>query len=326
MNTDDLSLAIENAALTNGYDSCGIISVDDMDGFKKYYQERLKKVPSSETFYKAAGDLTSIKKRFPWARSVIICTFNVGRYRFPKELQGKYSKSFFLSSYNQACSEIQEKRAVFESFLDRLGIRWDGGTRLGHGSIGPLRYAALAAGLGIIRRNNFFYTKDGSFIELVGYVIDRTCRLYHNPDVRPCIENCNLCRKNCPTHSLSEPYTMDPLKCISFYTTFGKGAVPPWLEDEDFREWVCGCDTCQDVCPFNRRHNWDEGIDYPGLDELVEHLQPDQLLAESDDYLREKIIPMTDNHLDPSDTDTLRTCAKRSIGNRINRALQSKLG
>lgn len=324
MKPDNLSLAIEQAATANGYDSCGIISIDDMAGFKKYYQQRLQEIPSSEMFYQAVGDLSGSTKRFPWAKSIIICTYWLGRYRFPEKLRGKYGKGFLLSSYNEVCKDIQEQRSVFEKWLDDQGIRWDGGTNRGHLSIGPLRYAAATAGLGIIRRNNFFYTKDGSFIELVGYVIDKSCRLIHEPDVKPCIENCNLCRKNCPTQSLIKEYTMDPLKCISFYTTFGKGAVPPLIKEEAFQEWICGCDVCQDVCPFNRRHDWNEGIDYPGLEDLAEHLQPERLLSESDDYLKEHVIPMTDNHLSPADIETLRICAKRSIENRISRILKSK--
>lgn len=54
---------------------------------------------------------------------------------------------------------------------------------------------------------------------------------------------------------------MEPLKCISFWKTFGKGTVPSNLKKEIFREWICGCDDCQDVYPYNRRHNWEVGED-----------------------------------------------------------------
>ena len=75
MKPDNLSLAIEQAATANGYDSCGIISIDDMAGFKKYYQQRLQEIPSSEMFYQAVGDLSGSTKRFPWAKSIIIVLF-----------------------------------------------------------------------------------------------------------------------------------------------------------------------------------------------------------------------------------------------------------
>ena len=48
-----------------------------------------------------------------------------------------------------------------------------------HSSIGSLRYVAEMAGLGIVRKNNFLYSEKGSYLELVGYVIDQECELYH---------------------------------------------------------------------------------------------------------------------------------------------------
>ena len=36
--------------------------------------------------------------------------------------------------------------------------------------------------------------------------------------------------------------------------TFGKGAVPPFLTEGMYQEWILGCDNCQDACPHNRRH------------------------------------------------------------------------
>lgn len=69
-----LGQKIHDMALDCGFDDCGIIPIDDMDGFNERLQQREKRVPSSAFFYQAVGDLDSIKKRFPWAKSVIICT------------------------------------------------------------------------------------------------------------------------------------------------------------------------------------------------------------------------------------------------------------
>lgn len=54
-----------------------------MDGFQQRLQEREEKVPSSAFFYQGMGDFANIKKRFPWAKSVIIGTYWLGKYRFP---------------------------------------------------------------------------------------------------------------------------------------------------------------------------------------------------------------------------------------------------
>ena len=94
MDTDKLGQVIYEKALACGFDDCGIIPIDDMDGFQQRLQEREEKVPSSAFFYQGMGDFANLKKRFPWAKSVIIGTYWLGKYRFPPSLQGKYGKAF----------------------------------------------------------------------------------------------------------------------------------------------------------------------------------------------------------------------------------------
>ena len=311
MTNDTLATQIYEQALACGFDNCGIIPLEDMDGFRPLYRQRIRRVPSSAFVYKAVGDLSGIKKRFPWAKAVVICTVWLGKYRFPQALQGLYAKAFLLSPTNRPCEEAQEQRRQFEAWFPVHGIHCEGGSQFGALSIGPLRYAARMAGLGILRKNNFLYTEKGSYVELVGYVIDQPCTLYHTPDLKPCGEKCDLCQRHCPSHALCAPYTMSPLKCVSFLTTFGKGKRPLTLKDRDFGQWVCGCDSCQDACPHNRRHDWTQGEDYPGLEELAPALLPEQLLQCSDAFLRERVLPMTAHHVD--DINTLRHSAERSL-------------
>jgi len=307
---------IIKAAHESGYDDCGIIPLDDMDGFKDNLKKRKRKAPSSAVIYHVVGDLAGIKKRFPWAKSVVICTYWIGRYRFPESLQGKYAKSFLLSPDSPINPEADEKLRHLEKWFEENGIRYDGGANYGFLSIGSLRHAAEMAGLGIIRKNNFFYTEKGSFVNLMGYVIDKECTLYGKANLKPCPENCDLCRKACGTKALKAPYTMSPIKCISFWTTFGKGRCPPFLRKKSFGEWICGCDACQDACPHNRKHDWSVGQDFPQLDELKDCLQPENVLLDIDSGVVEKISQLSANHIGPDEKKAaIRNC-KRSIANR----------
>ena len=120
MDTDKLGQVIYEKALACGFDDCGIIPVDDMDGFQQRLQEREEKVPSSAFFYQGMGDFANIKKRFPWAKSVIIGTYWLGKYRFPPSLQGKYGKAFFLSPSNSVCKESLTARRDFETWFKRF--------------------------------------------------------------------------------------------------------------------------------------------------------------------------------------------------------------
>ena len=118
MDTDKLGQVIYEKALACGFDDCGIIPIDDMDGFQQRLQEREEKVPSSAFFYQGMGDFANIKKRFPWAKSVIIGTYWLGKYRFPPSLQGKYGKAFFRTILgNIVCFESFEHSRRSSIFL-----------------------------------------------------------------------------------------------------------------------------------------------------------------------------------------------------------------
>ena len=113
--------------------------------------------------------------------------------------------------------------------------------------------------------------------------------------------------------ALCDVYTMKPLHCVSFMNTFGDGHPVPPTTLAQAGEWICGCDACQDVCPHNQRHDWSEGENFPGLDDITELLTPEQMLVASDEELREKIIPKTANHLRDDQTDLLRRMARNCL-------------
>lgn len=311
MKANELGKSIYQAAMKAGFDNCGIISLDDMIPYETRLQERMQTVPESKPFYEGIFANANIKKRYPWARSLVICTIWYGKYRYPKQLQDKYAKGFFLSYESDKTTKIYKQKQLLNEWFDMQGIRWS------NKKIYGLRYAAMKAGLGIIRNNNFFYDEKGSWLELVGFVIDQECRLYHNQQLRPCLPNCNLCIKNCPTKSLFAPYTMNPFKCISYCTTFGKGVVPKGIEERSFGTWIVGCDRCQDVCPFNR-HDWDTGEDFMHLEELVPVLEPEVVLKLTDEQLVNLIIPKTVGHIDAKEVTTLRKNVIRFLKNQNN--------
>lgn len=311
MSDKTLAESIHQAALSCGFDQCGIISVDDLEGFKALLQERKKKVPSTRLFYQFTGGQEKTKKRFPWAKSLIVCSFWYGKYRYPEELRGRYAKDFFLMPEDHPHEGYDHIR--FEEWLKEQGIRFAGGEQFKYYGVAPLRYAAVKAGMGIIRKNNFLYTENGSHNLLMGYVIDRECELIHHTELKPCGETCDLCRKACKTGALSAPYTFSPFRCTSFWTTFGRGFVPPYLKEDMFEEWICGCDNCQNACPYNKKHDWDEGEPFSDLEEIAAELTPEKVITQSDDYLIKHVIPKTSNHFKPSDVPVLRRNARRAI-------------
>lgn len=304
---NDLAEKICRQTLTCGFDKCGIIPISAVDDYERFYEKRMKDVPESRGMYTGLLQGMDTRERFAWAKSIVVLVAEYGNFRFPKELQGRYGKALFLEP------EITSKER-----LDFGGLeKWfaENGIRAEQGCIGPLRNAAIKTGLGIIRKNNFFYTEKGSYNNLYAFVIDVECELIYKSHIVPCSEKCDLCQRACKTHALSSPYTINPLKCVSALTTFGACEVPEGLSDEMYEEWMCGCDNCQDACPHNRRHDWSQGKPLPELEEIASIIVPENFVNLSDDFLVQNVIPKSANHLKEKDLPALRKNAARSAKN-----------
>ena len=314
---ESLSGKIFNEAIKDGYDNCGIISINNIEKYNEYLDERIEKIPESSMAYGFSYTFKNIKEFYPWAKSIIILTSWLGKYKYPESLNGSYAKSFMLSADSIIeCEEYQQK-IKFEKWMDDENIQFDGRGEKDSVGIIPLRHSAVMAGLGIYRKNNFFYGEKGSYYKLEGYLIDKECEYLHDVNLIPCSPTCNICKNACKTGSLVDDYTMNPLTCTSFLTTFGGGNIPDNLSEDMLGEWICGCDACQDACPHNN-HDWSIGEEFYGLEEVVSLLEPENIIEADDNELIEKIIPKTDFHIPPERVDILRKNAKRVIEFRNN--------
>ena len=243
----------------------------------------------------------------------MVCTEYFGAYKFPASLQKRYAKGLLLSLANIPDGVEVKQRRSFETWFNDKNIQFIGGETAKPTGVVPLRPASVAAGLGIYRKNNFFYGPKGSNYELVAYLIDQPCEYIRHLEIPPCPETCNLCQQKCKTKSLSAPFTMNPLTCVSYINTFGDGKLPEGVTEDMLEEWILGCDNCQDCCPFNKNYDWSIGKDYPGLDALELILQPEYILKASDEEIIKKLIPKFCFHLTDKQIPLLRKSAKRAI-------------
>lgn len=109
---------------------------------------------------------------------------------------------------------------------------------------------AAKGGLGWIGKHSNLLSKSvGSFYFVAELIIDLDLE-YDTPVTDHC-GSCTACIDACPTQAIVKPYVVDGSKCISYFTIELKDEIPNGLQDQ-FDDWMFGCDVCQDVCPWNR--------------------------------------------------------------------------
>nr|WP_306353470.1 tRNA epoxyqueuosine(34) reductase QueG [Flavobacterium sp. '19STA2R22 D10 B1'] len=109
---------------------------------------------------------------------------------------------------------------------------------------------AAKSGLGWRGKNSNLLSKQvGSFFFIAELIVD--LELDYDTATTDHCGSCTKCIDACPTQAIVAPYVVDGSKCISYYTIELKENIPFEMKGQ-FDEWMFGCDTCQDVCPWNR--------------------------------------------------------------------------
>jgi epoxyqueuosine reductase len=269
---------IQQKAYELGIHKCGIIKPEAMMDYADRLRERMDRIPNGEKMYSNFLGFANIKKMIPWAKSIIVLVFHSGHYILPKEtITESYGKSYLVDSRFNPESEERAKLIEFDGYLHELGLKtlWNE-----HPGITAMRWAAHKAGLGIIRRNNFFYTEKGSWVSIAALATDKEMELIEKHSLPECSAGCNRCIKACPTKSLSSPYTMNMATCVSRLTTSNDAESYDDITNRQIGKRIYGCDVCQDVCPMNK-DKWENKDIFPNLNNLSNFLSPVVILNSS---------------------------------------------
>ena len=111
---------------------------------------------------------------------------------------------------------------------------------------------AQRAGLGWIGRNSLLLHRHyGSWTNLAELLVD----LELEPDLPYQGDGCGACQScvsACPTSAIQPDRSIDARRCLSYLSIENRNEIPT-----EFREAmgarVFGCDTCQSVCPVNKK-------------------------------------------------------------------------
>ena len=176
-------------------------------------------------------------------------TFKISKYAYGKDYHLVLKKKL-----KQLLNIMKDKFGSFEGrvFVDSAPILE--------------RAWAKKSGLGWIGKNtNLINKQSGSFFFLAEIIVDLELN-YDNTTTDHC-GSCTACIDACPTNAIYEPYKLDASRCISYYTIELKESFSSNLSS-DFKDWIFGCDICQDVCPWNRFSKANDDVLFETIPEI----------------------------------------------------------
>lgn len=184
------------------------------------------------------------------------------------ERRGMFCRASWGTDYHTV---LREKLALLEAFLHERLPEVKTRSMVDTGELAD-RAVAERAGIGWSAKNCSIITPEfGSYV----YLGEMITNLPFEPDVplEDQCGDCTLCLDACPTGALIQGGQLNAQRCIAFLTQT-KQPIP-----EEFRKEIgnriYGCDTCQTVCPKNKRkYNLEQESFIPEPELVKPLLQP----------------------------------------------------
>lgn len=267
---------IKNLAQKLGFQYCGVAEATFLEEEAPKLEKWLNAGMHGKMGYMANhfDKRLDPRKLVEGAKSVVTLMYN---YYPQKDIfissQYKISKYAYGQDYHFIIKQkLKEMVAALQSEVGEI-----------HGRVfvdsAPVMERAWAkkSGVGWIGKNSLLLNKnDGSFFFLAELILD--LELVDDGPVKDYCGTCTRCIDACPTDAIT-PYVVDGSKCISYYTIELKDQLPDEMKGK-FKDWIFGCDICQDVCPWNRfakkhkeeafePHSDIEGMDAADWEELT---------------------------------------------------------
>jgi epoxyqueuosine reductase len=256
-----------------GFTHCGIAKAEPLYEDAKRLEQWLSKghqgkMEYMENHFDLRIDPT---KLVPGAQSVITLLFNYHTTATQNTSTYKISKYAYGEDYHIV---IKNKLCQFIAAINQ-----NIGAINGRGFVdsAPVleRAWATKSGLGWVGKNgNLINKQNGSFFFIATLITD----LALEPDVAFHQDYCGTCTKcidHCPTQAILPNKEIDGSKCISYYTIELKDALIPNDMKGKFDNWIFGCDTCQEVCPWNRFAKEHTETQFKPLTEILNYTTAD---------------------------------------------------
>lgn len=185
------------------------------------------------------------------ARTIITCAIS---YWHP-EVQASGAPRIAMYAHGDDYHDVVRK--ILSAVAERITTEWGGECRVCVDTA-PIheRYWAIKSGLGFSGRNGLLIIPGIGSYCFLGEILC-THELAPGSDTRvddwtvsQGCAGCNRCVEACPGHALKGDGTMDCTMCLSYLTIEYREDFPSGFTTGGR---LAGCDTCQQVCPHNRR-------------------------------------------------------------------------
>jgi len=250
--THTLSQLIKSKTIELGFDACGIAKAEKLTDEEPRLKAWLEKGYNGKMTYMA----NHFEKRLDPillvenSKSVIVVLF----YYYPPVVQNeeagyKISKYAYAKDYQ---SVIKKKLNLLGEYINQIA---PGHTFRFFSDSAPVREKAWAvqAGLGWIGKHALLIVpRKGSFF-FIGELITSLDLETDPPFKNNLCGACSQCMQACPTSAIAEPGVIDARKCIAYQTIeFKEDEISEEIKGLN-KEWIFGCDICQDACPWNKK-------------------------------------------------------------------------
>lgn len=238
---------IKDKAQKYGFSSCGISKADFLEEEAPRLENFLKKNYQGTMHYLENHFDKRLDPRLlvEGSKSVISLSYNY----FPeKEIisSPKISKYAYGEDYHEVIKAIL--RDMVAELQEEIG---EFGFRVFVDSAPILEKAwANKSGLGWVGKHGLLISKkQGSFFFLAEIICD--LELISDSSTPDHCGRCTRCIDACPTQAIVSEKIIDGSRCISYLTIELKEEIPTEFSGK-MKDWMFGCDICQDVCPWNR--------------------------------------------------------------------------
>ena len=261
------TILVKQLAAELGFDFCGIAKATQLDDDARRLESWLNKGMHGSMYYMERYFDLRIDpgKLVPGARSVITLLLNY----FPKEEQ--HNDALKISKYAYGKDYHEVIRDKLNKYIDNIKTRIGNFHGRGFVDSAPVleRTWAQRSGLGWVGKNGNLINKQmGSFFFIATLITDLGLQP-DEPFAKDYCGTCTRCIDACPTDAILPGKIVDGSKCISYFTIELKDMLIPNEMKGRFENWMFGCDSCQDVCPWNRFSKPTNEIEFTPLPEIL---------------------------------------------------------